>query len=225
LKQRHASIGFLVAFAAASALAVSPPPVRLFAWLDGDLMRISAPQLNFLNGKPLERLKDGASVAFVGQVTVSSSPGAVVPIARSVARFAFSYDIWEEKFSITLFGEHPGSSRSASHLSRSGAESWCLDNLSLPRSGLPVGTPFWVQFDMRAEDPRDALGVVGEPGINITRLIEVFSRPARGSQPRWMLSAGPYKADDMRHSDPGRIDPASSPAKFEIHIDRKGPPV
>jgi hypothetical protein len=225
LTKNSASIALLAAFAAASVLAVSPAPARLFAWLDGDLLRVSAPQLSFLNGKPLERLKDGASVAFVGQVTISTAPGAVVPVARSAARFAFSYDIWEEKFSITMFGEHPGSSRSASHLSQAGAENWCLDNLGLPRSVLPVGTPFWVRLDMRVEDPRDALGVVGEPGINITRLIEVFSRPARGSQTPWMLSAGPYKADEMRHADPGRIDPTSSPAKFEIHIERKTPPV
>lgn len=212
----------LAALAPVGVLAVTPAPARLFAWLDGDLLRISAPQLNFLNGKPLDRLKDGGSVAFVGQVTISTSQGALTPLARSAARFAFSYDIWEEKFSVTLFGERPGSRRSASHLSQTMAESWCLDNLSLPRGSIPSGTPFWVQLDLRAEDPRDALGVVGEPGINITRLIEVFSRPARGSQPRWMLSAGPYKLDELHHTDPSRSD-APVPGKFEFRLERRGP--
>jgi hypothetical protein len=206
------------------ALAVTPPAPHLFAWLDGDLLRISAPQLNFLNGRPAERLRDGASVAFVGQVTISTSPGAVVPLARAAARFAFSYDIWEEKFSVTLFGERPGLRRSTSHLSQTGAESWCMDNLSLARADLPANTPFYVQLDLRAEDPRDGLGVVGEPGINITRMIEVFSRPARGSQPRWMLTAGPYKLAEMRHADPGRTEGRTEPgpAKFEFKLD-KGP--
>jgi hypothetical protein len=215
-------IVLLSAVTAVCALAVGPTPARLFAYLDGDLLRISAPQLSFLAGKPLERLKDGASVAFVGQVTVATSPGSVVPVARAAARFALSYDIWEEKFSITLFGDKPGARRAVSHLSVSGAENWCLDNLTLPRAEIPSNAPFWVQLDLRAEDPRDALGVVGEPGINITRLIEVFSRPTRGSQPRWMLSAGPYKLGELRHSDPGR-DPAAPPAKFELKLDPKGP--
>ena len=184
----RAATGVLAALAALgafSAYAVSPNAVRLFAYLDGDLLRISAPQLNFLNGKPLERLKDGGSVAFVAQISLHTSPGAVVSATRTAARFAFSYDIWEEKFSVTRVGDHPGSRRAASHLTERGAENWCIDNLSLPRAELPVGSPFWLQLDLRAEDPRDVAGVVGEPGINITRLIEVFSRPTRGSQPRF----------------------------------------
>ena len=219
----RASIAPLACLGAVCAFAVGPTPARLFAFLDGDLLRISAPQLNFLSGKPLERLKDGASVAFVGQVTVSSSPGSLMPLSRAAARFAFSYDIWEERFSITLIGDRPGSRRSASHLSAGGAESWCLDNLSLPRASLPIASPFWVQLDLRAEDPRDALGVVGEPGINITRLIEVFSRPTRGSQPRWMLSTGPYKTDEMRHADPSRTDPVTPLGRFEMKVEPKGP--
>ena len=211
-----------ILLAAFSAYAVSPNAVRLFAFLDGDLLRISAPQLNFLNGKPLERLKDGGSVAFVAQISVSSSPGAVVPVTRTAARFALSYDIWEEKFSVTRVGDHPGSRRSASHLTERAAESWCIDNLSLPRTELPTGSPFWLQLDLRAEDSRDSVGVVGEPGINITRLIEVFSRPTRASQPRWMLSAGPYNLNEMRHSDPARTDPPA-PVKFEYKLDPKVP--
>ena len=33
--------------------------------LDGDDLRIAAPQFHFLTGKSLEKLKDGASVAFL----------------------------------------------------------------------------------------------------------------------------------------------------------------
>lgn len=216
------SAALLLALGGVCAYAVGPNAARLFAYLDGDLLRISSPELNFLNGKSAERLKDGGSVAFVAQISLATSPGALVPVARTAARFALSYDIWEEKFSVMRFGDSHGGRRAASHLTARGAESWCIDNLSLPRAQAPTDTPFWLQLDLRAEDPRDAAGVVGEPGINITRLIEVFSRPTRGSQPRWMLSAGPYNLNEMRHTDPARGD-APGPVKFDYKLEPKGP--
>lgn len=190
----------LAASAVVCALAITLPSPQLQVRLDSQALRISAPDLNFLAGKPLERLKDGASVAFIGQLTVASSPGFVKPAARSVARFALSYDIWEERFSVTKIGGAPDSRRTASHLSAQAAQTWCLDSLSVNRSQLP-NTDFWVQLDLRAEDQRDQLDIVGEPGINITRLIEIFGRPARGAQPRWLLSSGPFRLLDAGKSD------------------------
>jgi hypothetical protein len=183
----------------AYALAVSAGP--LAARLDGDYLRITAPHLDFLSGKPLERLKDGQSVAFIGQLTITSAPSSMVTEARSVARFALSYDIWEERFSVTKIGERPEARHSVSHLSVAQAENWCLDNLAIDRSQIPSEQPFYVQLDLRAEDPRDQLGIIGDPGINITRLIEIFGRPARGSQPRWSLSNGPYRLADLKKTE------------------------
>jgi hypothetical protein len=173
----------------------------LAARLDGDYLRITAPHLDFLSGKPLERLKDGQSVAFIGQLTITSAPSSMVTEARSVARFALSYDIWEERFSVTKIGERPEARHSVSHLSVAQAENWCLDNLAIDRSQIPSEQPFYVQLDLRAEDPRDQLGIIGDPGINITRLIEIFGRPARGSQPRWSLSNGPYRLADLKKTE------------------------
>jgi len=171
------------------------------AHLDGDYLRITALHLNFLSGKPLERLKDGQSVAFIGQLTIAPSLNSVVVQARSVARFAFSYDIWEERFSVTKMGERPEARHSASHLSAAQAENWCLDNLAIDRSAVPSDQPFYVQLDLRAEDPRDQIGIIGDPGINITRLIELFGRPARSAQPRWLLNSGPYRLADLKKTE------------------------
>lgn len=190
----------LVAGAAACVYAVTIPAPELQVHLEGDSLRISLPNLSFLSGKPLERLKDGASVAFIGQVTVTTAPNSLRPAARSVARFALSYDIWEERFSVTKIGQTPDSRRSVSHLSAQAAQSWCLDNLTVDRSQLP-NTDFWVQLDLRAEDPRDQLGIIGEPGINITRLIEIFGRPARSAQPRWLLNSGPFRLNEQRKAE------------------------
>ncbi|MEP6716191.1 MAG: hypothetical protein ABJC09_11495 [Terriglobia bacterium] len=191
-------VACLAGLTATCAFSVALIANQLLVHLDGDYLRISVPHLNFLSGKPLERLKDGATVAFVGQVSISQVPNAMVADAHSVARFALSYDIWEQQFSVTKIGERPESRRTISHLTAQAAENWCLDNLTIDRSLLPTDRPFYVQLDLRSEDPRDTLGIIGEPGgLNITRLIEMFSRPARSAQPRWLLNNGPFRIADL----------------------------
>jgi hypothetical protein len=169
--------------------------------LDGDYLRVSLPHIDFLQGKPLNRLKDGGSVAFIGLVTITSTPTSLTPIARSGARFALSYDILEEKFSVTKIGQTPDSRRSLSHLSAQQAELWCLDNLGIDRSELPGDRPFYVNLDLRVEDPRDQLGIIGDSGISITRMIDFLGRTGRGSQPHWLKSSGPYRLDDLKKSE------------------------
>ena len=188
----------LAAVAAVCAFAVTPSPPQLLVHLDGDYLHIELPHLDFLSGKPMDRLKDGASVAFIGQLTVTTAPNSFSPVTRSIARFALSYDIWEQRFSVTKIGEKPEARRAVAHLSAQAAQNWCVDNLAIDRSQLPADREFWVQLDLRAEDPRDQLGIVGEPGINLTRLIEIFGRPAR-SQERWLLNSGPYRLEDLRN--------------------------
>jgi hypothetical protein len=204
LKRRSLILALAAAFSAAGvtcAFAISAAGPEMLVRLDGDYLRIALPHLDFLQGKPLERLKDGASVAFIGQVTVTTSPNSLTPAARSVARFALSYDIWEERFSVTKVGQSFDSRRSVSHLSAQAAENWCMDNLTVDRSQLPADKEFWVQLDLRTEDPRDQTGVIGDPGISITRLIEIFGRPARSAQPRWLASSGPYRLADLKRLD------------------------
>jgi hypothetical protein len=162
--------------------------------LDGDYVHAFSPKLDFITAKMLERLHDGASVAFLGQVSLSLDGNATVS-DRSVARFALSYDIWEEKFSVTRVQQ---TRRSAAHLSLQAAQSWILDNLNLNAGALPQDRPFWLRFELRTEDPADGLGVVGESGINLTRLVEIFSRPPRTAQQRWVFDAGPLQYRDLR---------------------------
>ncbi|HZL56634.1 MAG TPA: hypothetical protein VFC21_06125, partial [Bryobacteraceae bacterium] len=112
------TLAALATGAALCVLAVTVAPARLLVHLDNDYLRISVtPRLNFLAGRTLERLKDGASVAFVGQLTIVPDPNSLVTAARSVARFALSYDIWEQKFAVTKMGERADSRHSKSNLS------------------------------------------------------------------------------------------------------------
>lgn len=167
---------------------------QLFARLDGDYLRIAAPQLTFLSGKTLERLHDGAVVSFVGQLSLSIDGNQTVQ-TRSVARFAVSYDIWEEKFTVVRLQQNK---RTASHLTLEAAEAWVFDNLALNASALPQDRSFWVRFDFRTEDSKAGLDFIGGSGIDLTRLVEVFSRPASAAQPHWTLDAGPYSFAELR---------------------------
>ncbi len=183
----------LLAFAAAPlVLAVSAQPLQVR--LDGDFVRVSAPQLRFITGKTLDRLHDGGSVAFLGQLSLSLDGNATVQ-SRAVARFALSYDIWEEKFSVTRIQQ---TRRTVSHLSLDAAQNWIVDNLTLSSGAVPQDRPFWLRFEIRAEDPRDALDFIGGSGISLTRLVEIFSRPASSAQPRWSLDVGPLNFADLR---------------------------
>jgi hypothetical protein len=187
----------LVAGMAISALAVEYNEFRLAARLDGDLLHVSAPNFRFLNGKSLERLKDGSSVGFIAQLSVSSSPNYLLADAHSVARFAVSYDIWEERFSVTLIGDRSNQKMTRSHLSATAAEAWCFDKLAINRADLPADRPFYLQVDLRVEDPRDQAGVIGDTGFSIARALEIFSRPARDKQAYPALKSGPLRLDDL----------------------------
>ena len=186
----------LTAGAAISAFAVEYNVHRLTARLDGELLHVAAPNFSFLTGKSLERLRDGASVGFIAQLTLSTSPNYIVPEARSVARFAVSYDIWEERFSVTKITDRPEQKRTVSHLSGPAAEAWCFDNLAISRSELPADRPFYLQVDLRAEDARDQ-SVLGDTGISIARMLEIFSRPIRDKQAYPLLNSGPLRLEDI----------------------------
>lgn len=161
---------------------------------DDSSLRVSAPQIRFLTGKPLSQLRDGISVSFASQVTLLTDLNAP-PISRVVDRFVISYDLWEERFAAARMGPPP---RSASRMTAPACESWCLDQMIAIPPSLGADRSFWVRFELRAEEGRGASSFIGEPGINITRLIEVFSRPPRSQQPRWLASAGPLRLADLK---------------------------
>lgn len=163
---------------------------RLLVRKEDDHLHISAPQIRFLNGKPLEQLKNGQNVAFLTQITISTD-STVFP--RRLDRFVISYDLWEEKFSATRLGP-PRQSRSRLNVPET--EAWCLDETA-PLPPIAPTTPFSIRWELRVEDPRDSVGIVGEPGINLNKLVEIFSRPPRNPQLRWQETSGPYRLQDL----------------------------
>lgn len=188
----------LVAGMVVSAFAIEYNERRLAARLDGDFLHVWAPNFSFLSGKTLERLKDGASVAFVAQLTVSSSPNYLIADKRSWARFAVSYDIWGERFAVTKFTEGPDQKLSKSHLTGHDAETWCFDNLTINRADLPADRPFYLELEVRMEDPHDQTSVFGDTGFSIARMVEIFSRPVRDKAANPILRSGPLRVDELQ---------------------------
>ena len=162
-------------------------------------LEFSAPQLHFITGRPLERLKNAAQVTFDIQVTVWS--GSRANVYRSqVAAFAISYDLFEEEYSVTKLS---APRRNASHMTAPEAEAWCLQQMSMDVSGVPDNQPLWAHMEIRAQDERNSglfRGKVSEEGINITDLVELLAgRPSAG-QPHWELDAGPKTLAELRRS-------------------------
>ena len=167
--------------------------------LGGSGLVVSAPRLRLLRGKPLDRLHNGASVIFAFQLSalgdrpVSGAPSPRV-LERVLDRFAISFDLWEEKFSVSRLSRPP---RSVSHLTSAAAESWCLENLPLPTASLAPDRAFWIRLEVRADDPKDRSPLLEEPGISLARLIELFSGPSRSGQASWLVDDGPFRLGDL----------------------------
>jgi len=159
---------------------------------DGDNLHVAAPQLHFLSGRPLARLHDGATVVFLSQLTIFRDNRGTV-WRHAPERLTVSYDVWEEKFSVLL----GTTNRRVTGLSASAAESWCLDNLAISALGVPTDRPFWFRLELRTADPKDLSSVIGEPGISIRGLIEIFSRKPGPDEDPWTLDAGPLRLADL----------------------------
>lgn len=164
-------------------------PELTVTW-DGDSLHLSAPRLHFLAGKPLARLRDGLTVVFVSQLSLFTDSSRLTPFRQVVDRLVMSWDLWEDRFKVMRLG-HNASSQS--RLTAPQAEAWCLDSLTMSAANLAPDQPFWLRFQLRTTDSRELSSVVGEPGISITRLVEIFSRKPGPEEPNWLLDAGPLK--------------------------------
>jgi hypothetical protein len=169
-------------------------------------LHIAAPRLHFINGPSLDRLKNGAAVPFDFHLSLYTDSRTSV-LDRALVRFVVSYDLWEEKYSVTKLASSgslrsgaAGRSRehrSVSHLTAEAAETWCIDNISVSTGGIDPKRQLWLRLEVRTADPRDSTPLIGETGISISRLIELFSHPPRSGQQRWTVESGPIRLADV----------------------------
>lgn len=155
----------------------------------------------FLSGQPmlLTRLKKAREVPFLIQTSLLSGNQKQV-YRHAEDRFAVSFDLWEETYSVVQLQEPK---RRASHLTATGVEKWCLDQMDLDVTGIPTTVPLWAKLEIRVEESTKdgnlfGRGNIEESGISLNPLIELFSRPARPQQVHWTFSRGPYTLDQLR---------------------------
>ncbi len=159
-------------------------------------IRVAAPQFHFVAGKALERLHNGSPVPFAVQLALSTDRWTTIA-ERDIERFVVSYDLWEEKFSISKLGSPR---KSVSHLSMQTAEAWCVEEMALAPASAAGDQPFWLRLEVRAENPGEDLQVLTGEGVSLTRLVELFSRRARTEQNHWLVEAGPFHLASLTKS-------------------------
>jgi hypothetical protein len=163
-------------------------------YYDGELLRPVAPNLHFLAGKALDRLKAADTVVYVATLrlfTIDQS----VPFREEPGKFVVSYDILEEKFKAVV--TEPAA-RSKSGMTASQAEAWCLENLAISAAGLPADRPFFLRLEMRAAGPKEEFSnVMADP---VRALVEILSRKAGPGEQHW----GPFESRPLRLFDLAR---------------------
>ncbi|MEO8028349.1 MAG: hypothetical protein ABI823_17840, partial [Bryobacteraceae bacterium] len=161
-------------------------------------LHVTAPQLHFLTGKPLEQLRNGATVSFNFQLSLSTDSNLKLR-DRAVESYAISYDLWEEKFSVRSLR---AARKPPSLLSATAAEQWCIENIPVSPGSISADEPVWVRLEVRGGDGKETPifgpNNIGASGISLTSLIEIFSRPVAPRQLRLVAEAGPLKLSDLR---------------------------
>ena len=158
-------------------------------------LHVHAPGFTFIKGEPLARLKDGRTVRLDLELFILRKSGTAA-IAQSRQTFILSYDLWEERFAVT----HAATpSQSISHLTSAGAESWCLDRLSVPVSSLGQfgrNVPFWVRLQSRIQNIDAASVATDADGFTLRALIEALSRRRQGDELMQSIEAGPFRVPE-----------------------------
>jgi hypothetical protein len=193
-KRSWAAQAFLQALLCLELLAMSASSEDLFVRRFADQIHVIAPRLHFLTGKSLQRLRDGATVPFDFQLSLAAGLKTNF-IGRAVERFSVSYDVWEEKFRVVRLRDFR---KSAVGLSANAAESWCLENVFVPSTGVPADKELWAHLDIRAAETKEPASSTEDSGISIPALIQLLSRPPRPQQDHWALESASFRLSDLK---------------------------
>jgi len=166
--------------------------------LVGDEIRLRAPGLHFLQGRVLERVQNGAPVVIHLVLSIAVDNRANV-FKRVSERFVVSYDLWEEKFSVTTARS---GAQNTTHKSAPAAEAWSVDQLAVQSIEVPGGRNLWFKLEARAEGLSPETSENGQTStVTLRQLIDMLSRTRPGnSDARWSVEKGPMKLQDLRRN-------------------------
>jgi hypothetical protein len=162
-------------------------------------LEFSAPHVHFLTGKPLERLQHGAQVPFDFKISLYSGTKSHL-FSQLAERFLVSYDVWGEQFSVV---KTQSPIKIVTHLDAADAEAWFLKQMPVSAAGLPDAETLWARVEVRVPPDGKSGNPFGrenisESGINLTGLIELFSRPPASTQPHWTFDTGPVTLEEVK---------------------------
>lgn len=187
----------VAAFVSGFGLAMWAEDLRL-NW-HNNFLEFSAPHLHFLTGKPLDRLHNGAQVPFDFKISLYSGTRSHL-FGQIAERFLFSYDVWGEQFSVV---KTQSPRKTVAHLSAADAEAWCWKQMPFDPAGIDEKETLWARVEVRSQEPRSTSPLFGrdsisESGINLTGLIELFSRPPAATQLHVTSDAGPLTLEEVK---------------------------
>jgi len=156
-----------------------------------DALHVQARGFSFIEGPVLTRLREGRSVRIDFEMTVLSKPEGPV-VKQTMQGFTLSFDLWEERYAVSRIGSPP---RSISHLRPRDAETWCLENLTLPVSslGLSRDTPFWIRLAYHVPDIGPEASEAPGERYTLRGLIDRLSRRREEADLAKSVDAGPFR--------------------------------
>ena len=161
--------------------------------LVGETLRAATRGIAFLGGKQLDSVRNGATVTFDLQLTLFTEGRSIA--GRSLERFVFSYDIWEERYSVVQLTTRAG----VSNLTLDAAQQWCIDRMGVNVAGVNKTARHRLHLDIRGDEPRRrARRDQDDPPIALATLVDIFSRPARQSQKTWQLESVAFQLDSLK---------------------------
>src|SRR5688572_21051930 len=142
----------------------------------GDAVTVRAPGFGFIKGEPLARLRDGRSLRVDLELDVLPGPGGAAA-AQGRQTYLLSYDLWEQRFAVTLATSPP---RSIAYLTSAAAEAWCFEQLTVPVSALGrlAREPFWIRLGYRVPEA-DSTAVANGADFSLRGLVDALSRRRR----------------------------------------------
>lgn len=144
--------------------------------LNDGRLGVLAPTLKFLEGKPLDRLRNGQSVTFDFQLQILDGAR---PLARSLHRFVLSYDLWEESYSAVQLSQTSPRTPvySTARLKGESVAGWCLGRMLLPLPQVDKNRPLTMQLEIRSAGLKIANPLKPQGSVDLGVLVELFSRP------------------------------------------------
>jgi len=189
---RHIILLILIAGPASARLGAQSQSLQVER--EGATLRVSTPHFTLLEGKPLEQLHNGASVTYVFELTLTPQEENA-PVVRVKERFIFSFDLWEEKFSVV---QQDSAGRSASQMTAAAAVAWCLDNMQVATRSVTPDKPFVIKLECWIAADGSESGSQNNSSLTLAGLVDVFSRKGRNPPPRWLAVAGPVRLTDLK---------------------------